>query len=155
MLAFLVPAIQGTPHRSLRMTMFRSIYTSRPFGFDESILGAILLDARRCNRRDGVTGALICRADIFIQWLEGPEPQVRATLERIKRDDRHVEVTLHVAEPVPERMFGDWAMLHDPAATWIWTQKQVDDDAVERATPEEITGFFLRLRGMNNTADQG
>ena len=75
----------------------------------------------------------------------GPEDKVRATLDRIKRDDRHLEVTLHVAEPVAERQFGDWAMLHDPAATWIWTQKQVDDGAVERATPEEITGFFLRL----------
>jgi hypothetical protein len=43
-------------------------------------------------------------------------------------------------------VFGDWAMLHDPAATWIWTQKEVADGAVERATPEEITEFFLRLR---------
>ena len=127
------------------MNLFRAIYTSRPFGFDSSILAGILIDARRANLRDGVTGALICRADIYLQWLVGPEDKVRATLDRIKRDDRHLEVTLHVAEPVAERQFGDWAMLHDPAATWIWTQKQVDDGAVERATPEEITGFFLRL----------
>ncbi len=128
------------------MNLFRAIYTSHPFGFDESILGGILIDARRANLRDGVTGALICRADVYLQWLEGPEDMVRATLARIKRDDRHLEVTLHVAEPVTERVFGDWAMLHDPAATWIWTQKEVADGAVERATPAEITGFFLRLR---------
>lgn len=128
------------------MNLFRAIYTSQPFGFDEGILGGILIDARRANQRDGVTGALICRADIYLQWLEGPEEQVRATLARIKRDDRHLEVTLHVAEAVAERVFGDWAMLHDPAATWIWTQKQVADGAVERATPQEITEFFLRLR---------
>ena len=128
------------------MNLFRAIYTSQPFGFDEGILGGILLDARRANLRDGVTGALICRADVYLQWLEGPEPEVRATLARIKRDDRHLEVTLHVAEVVPERVFGDWAMLHDPAATWIWTQKQVADGAIERATPAEITEFFLRLR---------
>ncbi len=128
------------------MNLFRAIYTSQPFGFDEGILGGILIDARRANLRDGVTGALICRADVYLQWLEGPEDMVRATLARIKRDDRHLEVTLHVAEPVTERVFGDWAMLHDPAATWIWTQKEVADGAVERATPAEITGFFLRLR---------
>lgn len=128
------------------MNLFLAIYTSQPFGFDEGILGGILLDARRANLRDGVTGALICRADVYLQWLEGPEPEVRATLARIKRDDRHLEVTLHVAEVVPERVFGDWAMLHDPAATWIWTQKQVADGAIERATPAEITEFFLRLR---------
>jgi hypothetical protein len=134
------------------MTVFRAIYTSQPFGFDEGILGGILLDARRANERDGVTGALICRADIYLQWLEGPEDLVRATLARIKRDDRHLEVTLHVAELVPERMFGQWAMLHDPAATWIWTQKEVADGAAERATPEEITGFFLRLKDQDMTA---
>lgn len=134
------------------MTVFRAIYTSQPFGFDEGILGGILLDARRANLRDGVTGALICRADIYLQWLEGPEDLVRATLARIKRDDRHLEVTLHVAETVAERLFGQWAMLHDPAATWIWTQKEIADGAAERATPEEITGFFLRLRDQDKQA---
>jgi hypothetical protein len=134
------------------MTVFRAIYTSQPFGFDEGILGGILLDARRANLRDGVTGALICRADIYLQWLEGPEDLVRATLARIERDDRHLEVTLHVAELVPERMFGQWAMLHDPAATWIWTQKEVAEGAAERATPEEVTGFFLRLKNQDPAA---
>lgn len=128
------------------MNLFRAIYTSQPFGFDESILGGILIDARRANLRDGITGALICRADIYLQWLEGPEDLVRAALARIKRDDRHLEVTLHVAETVTERVFGDWAMLHDPAATWIWTQKQVADGAAERATADEVTEFFLRMR---------
>jgi len=129
------------------MDVFRAIYTSRPFGFDEAILSGILMDARRANVRDGITGALICRADIYLQWLEGPEPQVRKALERIARDDRHLEVKVHVAEPVAERAFGEWAMLHDPAKTWIWSQSEIADGAVDRATPEEVTGFVLRLRG--------
>jgi hypothetical protein len=128
------------------MSLFRAIYTSRPFGFDAGILSGVLIDARRANLRDGITGALICRADIYLQWLEGPEEQVRNALERIRRDDRHLEVTLHVAEPVPERMFAEWAMLHDPAASWIWSQDEIAGGAVERATPEEITDFFMRLR---------
>lgn len=128
------------------MDLFRTIYTSRPFGYDEGILNGILMDARRANIRDGITGALICRADIYLQWLEGPEDKVRQALARITRDDRHLEVKVHVAEHAPARVFGDWAMLHDPAATWIWSQREVADDAVERATPDEVRGFFLRLR---------
>ncbi|WBQ10948.1 BLUF domain-containing protein [Hyphomonadaceae bacterium ML37] len=137
------------------MSVFRAIYTSRPFGFDTGILRSVLMDARRCNERDGVTGALICRADIYLQWLEGHEELVRRTLERIKRDDRHLEVKLHVAETVPEQVFGEWAMLHDPATSWIWTQDEVTAGAAERATPEEITGFFLRLRDESRMPDAG
>ncbi|WP_322894260.1 MULTISPECIES: BLUF domain-containing protein [unclassified Yoonia] len=127
------------------MSVFRAIYTSIPFGFDESILNGILVQARRANARDGITGALICRADIYLQWLEGPEDNVRDTIARIKRDDRHLEVQVHVAEIAAERVFGDWAMLHDPAQTWIWSQAEIADGAIERATPQEVTAFFLRL----------
>ncbi|KPQ15182.1 MAG: Sensors of blue-light using FAD [Rhodobacteraceae bacterium HLUCCO18] len=134
------------------MTLFRAVYSSRPFGFDSAILSGILVDARRCNDRDGVSGALICRADIYLQWLEGPEDKVRDTLARIGRDDRHVEMMLQVAEPVAERVFGDWAMLHDPAATWIWSREEIAGGAVERSTPEEVIGFFLRLRDQGNGA---
>ena len=135
------------------MALFRAIYTSRPFGFDAGILNGILMDARRANLRDGITGALICRGDIYLQWLEGPEEQVRDTLARIERDDRHLEVRLHVAQNASERMFGDWAMLHDPAASWIWSQEAVADGAVERASPEEITAFFMELRRLHGTTN--
>lgn len=137
------------------MTLFRAVYSSRPFGFDTGILSGILTDARRANLRDGITGALICRADIYLQWLEGPEDKVRAAMDRIARDDRHLEVMVHVAEPTPERVFGDWDMLHDPAATSIWSQKELSDGALERATSEEITGFFLKLRDVTAAAGQG
>ncbi|MBV0912835.1 BLUF domain-containing protein [Anianabacter salinae] len=137
------------------MSVFRAIYSSRPFGFDTAILSGILLDARRLNDRDGITGALICRNDIYLQLLEGPEDKVCDALERIKRDDRHVEVTLHVAETVTGRMFGEWAMLHDPAVTWIWSPEDIDAGAAERATPEEITGFFTRLRDQHIVGSAG
>ncbi|MCC6007567.1 MAG: BLUF domain-containing protein [Rhodobacteraceae bacterium] len=128
------------------MDLFRAIYTSRPFGFDNGILSTILMDARRANLRDGITGALICRADIYLQWLEGPEAQVRKAVARIEGDDRHVEMKVHVAERVSERAFGEWAMLHDPAATWLWSRSEIADGALDRATPEEITEIFARLR---------
>jgi hypothetical protein len=128
------------------MTVFRAIYSSRPFGFDAGVLNNILMDARRANARDDITGALICRNDIYLQWLEGPEDKVRAALARIERDDRHIDLVLHVADTAPERQFGDWAMLHDPAVSWIWSPEAVASGAVARATPLELEAIFTRLR---------
>lgn len=133
------------------MSLTRVIYTSRPFGFDSGTLNSILVHARQANPRLGLTGALICREDIYMQLLEGPEDAVRATLDRIRRDDRHLEVMVHVDRPVEDRMFGQWAMLHDPAASWIWTRAEVTDDAIDRATPQEVEAFFLKLRDLNMT----
>lgn len=135
------------------MSIYRIIYTSRPFGFDSGTLYGILAHAQKANPRVGLTGALICREDIYMQLLEGPEEEVRKALERIKRDDRHLEVRVHVEKTVPERMFGKWAMLHDPAATWIWSRAEVTNDAVDHATPDEVEGFFEKLCDANNPTD--
>ena len=48
------------------------IYASRPFGYDDLTLTSILMQARENNARNGITGALICREDVFLQILEGP-----------------------------------------------------------------------------------
>lgn len=128
------------------MTVFRAVYSSRPFGFDAGVLNNILLDARRANARDGITGALICRNDIYLQWLEGPEDKVRAALARIERDDRHIDLVLHMAGSVPLRQFGDWEMLHDPVVSWIWSPEEVAAGAVARAAPAEVEAIFTRLR---------
>ena len=68
------------------------IYSSQPFGYDSTTLQTILNDARRCNTRDGISGALVCRHDIYVQLLEGSEEAVHAAYMRISRDDRHVGV---------------------------------------------------------------
>ena len=128
------------------MSVFHIIYTSHPFGFDESTLGGILVNARHANARSGITGALICRRDIYLQWLEGPEQQVKNTMERIARDRRHTEVKVQVAKVIPERIFGEWSMLHDPASSWIWTHEEVAGGAVEHSTPEKVVDFFMKMR---------
>ena len=74
-------------------------------------------------------------------------------MERIRRDDRHVEFQVHVEKAVPERMFGKWAMLHDPAVTWIWSRAEVRDDAIERTTEAEVEGFFEKLRDKTDAPD--
>ena len=97
------------------MKLFQLIYGSRPFGFDSSILSGILLESRENNKRDGVTGALICRGDLYLQLLEGTEAAIKNTYERILKDDRHLEIKKLVWRRVPVRLFPEWAMRDDPA----------------------------------------
>ena len=124
-----------------------------PFGYDEAMLAGILLDARRCNTRDGITGALVCRHDIYLQLLEGPTDKVQAAFARIERDDRHANTELLVSGSVEARIFGDWAMLHDPAKSWIWSEAEIDAGALDRATPNDMRAMFASLAERSGTAE--
>ncbi|WP_209443136.1 BLUF domain-containing protein [Falsiroseomonas frigidaquae] len=121
------------------------IYASRPFGFSGEILDDILMAARRNNKRDGLTGALICRADLFLQMLEGPRDKVTATFGRILRDDRHLEVSLVWSGDAPARLFGEWDMLDDPARSWMWSREDVRAGAMVRASAAEARAVFDRV----------
>lgn len=128
------------------MNLIQLVYVSRPFGFDMAMLNGILSVSRANNERDDVSGALICRADLYLQLLEGPETAIEAAILRIERDDRHLQVHRLLHEPIAERLFAGWAMRDDPARSWMWTPKEVAAGAVESATPSEIRGVFARLK---------
>lgn len=128
------------------MGMIQIIYVSQPFGYDEATLNSILMVARRKNQRCDITGALICRADTYLQLIEGPEAAIRDTYARIARDDRHVGVNLLSSEPVTDRLFPGWAMRDDPARSWMWTQAQVAAGAVSKSTRPELLAVFERLK---------
>ncbi len=130
------------------MSLFQIIYVSRPFGFDEATLNRILMDARRKNLQADVTGALICRADAYLQLIEGPEVAIRETYARIAHDDRHVNISLLSSEPVIDRLFPGWAMRDDPARSWMWTQAQVTAGAIVKATRQDLLAVFERLRAQ-------
>jgi hypothetical protein len=121
------------------------IYSSQPFGFDESAMNGILIIARRNNPRDAITGALICRHDLYLQLLEGPRAAVEARYLSIARDNRHLEVVKRVSRPVTERLFPNWAMRDDPARSWMWTATEVDQGVLDRAAPADFIAVFTRL----------
>ena len=132
------------------MALLQITYASQPFGFNGPSLAGILLDARRCNTRDGITGALICRDDLFLQMLEGPQDKVEATLHRITKDDRHLEV-----RPLSRRviasdasLFPNWAMRDDPAQSWVWSRAELDNGVLDRATEGDVIAMFERLAAM-------
>ncbi len=101
--------------------------------------------ARSRNAREDITGALICRRDLYLQLLEGPEEAVEAAYSRIEEDDRHVEVTRLLSRPAAERLFPAWAMRDDPARSWMWTPEQVEGGAAVAASEADLIGVFGRL----------
>ncbi len=129
------------------MSLLQLTYASQPFGFNGPALAGILLDARRCNARDGITGALICRDDLYLQMLEGPEASVDAAYRRITCDDRHLEVRPLSRRTIgqTERLFAGWAMRDDPAQSWVWSRAEIENGALDRASEDETIAIFKRL----------
>ncbi len=127
------------------MRLAQLIYTSRPFGFDEASLDDILMTARRNNARRAITGALICRADLYIQMLEGPRAALTDTFGRILRDDRHLEIALIWTSDTETRLFPQWGMRDDPARSWMWSPAEVRAGAVRDATASEARAVFDRI----------
>ncbi len=127
------------------MQLLQLIYVSRPFGFDATTLNSILWTARDRNPGNKITGALVCRDDIYMQLLEGPEAAVRKTYEHILRDDRHIEIVLISEAHVDERVFPDWDMKDDPVQSWMWSRDDVHRGAPMKATRDEALAIFKRV----------
>jgi Sensors of blue-light using FAD len=127
------------------MSLSQIIYASQPFGFNEGVLDDILTVSRRKNAQDEITGALICRADMYLQYLEGPEVALEATYARICHDDRHLEINCLMSRSIDTRLFPKWAMRDDPARSWMWNIDEVAAGAITRATPAEVIAIFERL----------
>jgi len=121
------------------------IYCSRPFGFTEAALDEILEVSRRRNRRDGITGSLVCRHDLYLQLLEGTDDAVTGAFERISRDDRHADIRKLWHGRAVGRLFPGWDMRHDPVRPWMWTSDDIAGGALERAGPLKLVAFFARV----------
>ena len=125
--------------------MYRIIYSSRPFGFDSSVLSGLLIDSRENNEKHNITGSLICRADIYLQMLEGPKKKVFEVFEKIKKDDRHLEVEVLSEGAIKERLFPNWAMKDDPVESWMWSHQEVAQGAIQTSTEEEVINIFKKI----------
>jgi len=127
------------------MSHLQIIYSSQPFGFDMDILSSILERARRNNVRDDITGALICRGDLYLQLLEGPAAAVASAYGRIMADDRHIGMVRRLMRETETRLFPGWAMRDDPAEGWVWTLEEINDGALDRATATDFLTVFERV----------
>jgi hypothetical protein len=70
----------------------------------------LLTAARSNNERNGITGMLLYKDGNFMQAVEGPDEQVNALFDRIRRDSRHHGVLQLLKEQISERRFPNWSM---------------------------------------------
>jgi hypothetical protein len=80
-----------------------------------------------------------------MQLLEGSAEALDATYARILRDDRHLEIRRLSYHTATNRLFPGWAMRDDPACSWMWSQAEVGNGAIERATDLQVLQIFKRL----------
>ena len=93
------------------MALEQLIYTSTAAkDFGELELSRLLLQARRNNARNDLTGMLLYRERSFLQVLEGETGMLDAVFAHIARDDRHTRVSVLLRQQVQARQFGGWAM---------------------------------------------
>ena len=134
--------------------MKQLIYRSQPFGFDRAMLDGILVGSRRKNSRDRITGALICRHDLYLQLIEGDDAAIDALYSRILRDDRHDNVRLLLSDTIDQRTFPEWAMLDDEMPSIAWSVAEVAAGAVDAATPVAMRDVF-ELNGGDGARAHG
>jgi Sensors of blue-light using FAD len=72
----------------------------------------MLVQARRFNAENDITGLLLIGNGRILQLLEGPEAEVRALYERIELDPLHTAVTLLSTATATQREFPDWSMAY-------------------------------------------
>lgn len=85
-------------------------FSSASQPIDDDGLKAILLESQRNNHDQGVTGLLCHHEGSFLQFLEGEEPAVLRTFDRIGRDRRHKGVLEICRRAIDDRAFGRWSM---------------------------------------------
>ena len=120
------------------------IYVSTPVGFDEKVLNSILEQSKRNNEKNQITGALICRSDLYLQYLEGPAYKIDFIYSKIKLDNRHTDVILLEDGRSKRRLFSNWAMRDDPVKDWMWTQEEVADGVLERLSQNDAMKIFVQ-----------
>jgi hypothetical protein len=89
------------------------IYASRSTEyFNEHEIPDLLQQARIANAKQEFTGMLLYIGGSFLQVLEGQPELVDAVFSKILKDKRHTQVTLIASDPIPERAFEGWTMMH-------------------------------------------
>ena len=130
------------------------IYFSKPTIFDDQTISNILKTSRKNNQNNDVTGALICRSDLYFQFLEGPSEEVDKTFKRIQIDTRHSEILKIKEGTSTRRLFASWAMREDPVHSWMWTREEVKSGILTRIEADNALNTFERLSREVDQFDQ-
>ncbi len=135
--------------------LYSLVYTSTATKvFSDEELLDLLATSRANNETADITGLLLYRDGRFVQFLEGPEQQVRDVYSRITADRRHTAVRTLVDGRPSQRTFAEWSMGYEPLRaptaplpkgfrdSFEDVQRADSGDAVVRAL-KELSIWFL------------
>ena len=120
------------------------IYVSKPVRFDDKALEGVLAQSKQNNKKNQITGALIFRSDLYLQYLEGPPNKIDSLYSKIKIDARHTDVKLLEDAKSKRRLFANWEMRGDPVKDWMWTKEEVADGVLERLSQNDAMNIFVQ-----------
>jgi Sensors of blue-light using FAD len=129
------------------MPLNQLIYCSRiaiPAADMADSMACLLVAATARNKQNDVTGCLAYCTEWFIQVIEGSEPAVKETFDRIALDPRHTGVRIINQRDIRGRSFPDWAM----AGIKLFEQPQALLDSYglgDNFDPEKVLGSQLLL----------
>ena len=121
------------------------IYVSNPVGFNEKNIKNILETSNINNKKNKVTGCLIYRQDLYLQFLEGPQKELEFTYNKILSDKRHTDIQKLSENSTKRRLFTNWAMRGDPLMTSMWTNKDIKDGKVKKLNSNEALKLFEKF----------
>jgi hypothetical protein len=81
-------------------------------------LGDLLRQAQVLNERNQITGLLMYHNRSFVQTIEGPAPELRETMDRIRLDVRHHGIIMVENRERPDREFMGWTMAFQADPSW-------------------------------------
>ena len=132
--------------------MRQIVYFSTASGRQDALtIAGVLAVARDHKLREKVTGLLVAGGHRYLQVIEGPAMMVAALMERIRRDQRHVGVTVLVNRKIAARSFDGWSMAYfeEPGLGDYETFKQLIDrmraEVPERKLRDQIDCFERRF----------
>lgn len=91
--------------------MHRIIYLSastKELSIEE--INALLLQSRKFNAENNITGVLLYIDGDFLQVIEGSEEVTKRLFEKIKKDKRHKGIITVYNDRFLEKQFPDWSM---------------------------------------------
>lgn len=134
---------------ALRQVLYGSSAVS-PMTQEE--IDVILEQARRRNAETGVTGILFYLEGNFLQLLEGEDPALSDTYERIKADIRHRNIIKLADGVITERSFGADPMAYRAiTATELAAHPDLFVDDGGRWSLREETGVDLPIKVLIET----
>ena len=128
-------------------------FSAATVNFKEKELEQLLINARRNNEKEEVTGVLLFIDHCFLQVLEGDKETVMARYKKIEKDKRHEDVVQIYENETEDRSFGEWSMGFETLSAADYAEKAgftdiSNNDFIDRLLNEDGNKIMKILRSF-------